>query len=241
MLVLDAGNALIGASISVVDQGRLMVQAMNAMGYDALAVGRGELLQGLDVALARAGEAAFPFLSANLVYKADEKPVFEPYAIVIKEGVRVGIIGLTHEGDVTAIDDQKTATVLEPEETARRLVGELRGQVDAIIVLSRLGREADQALARSVPGINVIVGGRTRVLMPEPDRVGDTLIIQQGYSGEWLGKLAITLDRGLPTNVVVEAIALTDAIPDDEDMARMVAETMAGRGEPLSVTPMATR
>jgi 2',3'-cyclic-nucleotide 2'-phosphodiesterase (5'-nucleotidase family) len=237
VLVLDAGNSLIGQSISVTDHGRLMVQAMNAMGYDALAVGRGELAMGLDVALARASEAAFPFLSANLVNKVDRKPIFEPSAIVTKGQMRIGIIGLTHEGDGTTNDVQTKATVLDPVNTASRMVAELRNRVDVLVVLSRLGREGDQALAKAVPGINVIVGGRTRALMPEPDRVGDTLIIQQGYSGEWLGELTFTLDKGVPIDVSAQAIALTDAIADDPDMASLVARTMANHTPAPQPTP----
>jgi len=52
--VLDAGNALLGAWVSLASEGRVTIEAMNAMGYDAMGVGMMEGIRGLDVLLARA-------------------------------------------------------------------------------------------------------------------------------------------------------------------------------------------
>ncbi len=221
--MLDAGSSLMGEWVSLASQGRITVEAMNQMGYDAMVIGRMDLLKGLAVAQERAKEATFAVLSANLVSKSEGKPLFDPYAIIIKRGVRVGVIGLSDEMALRMPGVSEVAKLLDPQETARRYVAELSGYVDAIIVLSRLGLEEDRALAYAVPGIQVIVGGKTRQLMTEPERVGNTIIVQQGYDGEWLGYLKVTFDaQGTPISARAMPITLTEGFPDDPQVAAIV-------------------
>ena len=60
LLVVDSGNTLMGDPLSLRSEGRVIVHAMNAMGYDALGVGTGELMKGPEVLRQRIGEATFP-------------------------------------------------------------------------------------------------------------------------------------------------------------------------------------
>jgi len=222
-LIFDAGSSLMGEWVSLASQGRVIVEAMNQMGYDAMVIGRMDLLKGIGVAQARAKEAAFAVLSANLVSKRDEKPLFDPYAVIIKKGVRIGVIGLSDETALRMPGVAEEAKLLDPQETARRYVSELSGRVDVLIVLSRLGLEEDRALAYAVPGIHVIVGGKTRQLMNEPERMGNTIIVQQGYDGEWLGYLKVTFDaQGVPLSARAMPIPLTEDFPDDPRVAAIV-------------------
>ena len=78
LLLLDCGDIIQGTAASFQTRGGIMATAMNAMGYDAMGVGMMEGIRGLDVLLARAEEAAFPILSANLAYVGGERLVLEP-------------------------------------------------------------------------------------------------------------------------------------------------------------------
>jgi len=200
-----------------------MVEAMNAMGYDALTVSQMELALGLETIKQREAEAKFSFLSANLVKPGDNQPFFRPYVVLERQGVHIGIIGLSEPeaSQTPGVEDQ--VTVLDPTETARRYVGELRAKVDMLIVLSHLGVDADKALAQAVPGIDIIVGGNTRQLMRMPEQVGNTLIVQQGYRGEWVGRLQATYDtQGVPSAFTEEMITLTSDFRDDPEVAALV-------------------
>jgi 2',3'-cyclic-nucleotide 2'-phosphodiesterase (5'-nucleotidase family) len=238
-LVLDGGSSLMGEWLSLASDGRVMVEAMTAMGYDAMVLGRMDLIKGPDVAKARAREANFPLLSANLVAKDTRQPLFDPYAVIIKNGVRIAIIGLTDEDSLAMPGVADVALVLDPDETARQVIEALQPHVDAIIVLSRLGLERDRALAFKVPGIQVIVGGQTRRLLRQPEQVGNTLIVQQGYDGEWLGYLSATFDaQGAPRDVKMESITLTGDFPDDQAMVELLERYRAQYPAP---TPGPTR
>ena len=70
-----------------------MAKAMNAVGYDAMAVGNHEFDFGYDQLKKLEGMLDFPMLSTN-VYK-NGKRAFKPSTIVTKKGIRYGIIGVT--------------------------------------------------------------------------------------------------------------------------------------------------
>lgn len=190
LLVVDSGNSLMGDPLSLRSDGRVILEAMNAMGYDALGIGTGELMKGPEVLRERVSEAAFPVVSANLVDSATGEPLFEPYTILERSGVRFGVIGLTDTDALQGLESSwPGATILRPEETLGGYITELDAQVDLIVVLARMGSVEAASLARSVPGIDVIVGGNERYVVTEPQTTGDTLYVQSGHDGEWLGRL----------------------------------------------------
>mgnify|MGYP001041144057 CR=1 FL=1 len=228
VLVLDAGNALLGQSESVTSPGQLMVQAMNAMGYDAMALGEYDLAGGLAVVKECEERARFPFLAANLVTTGDNQLIVRPYVVLARGGAHFGILGLTDPGAKEVLGEHSGATVLDPLQVASHYVPELRAKVDVLIVLSSLGLEGDKALAAAVPGIDIIIGGTSHTLMNKPERVGNTLIVQQGYSGEWLGRLEVTYDAGgQPVRFTEEVMTLTDDFPDDQEIAALVEKWKA--------------
>jgi len=221
-LILDAGNSLSGQYVSRMAQGQNMVEAMNAMGYDAMGIGSMDTMIGLPALRERQQEANFAMVSANLVSADTLEPYFNPYVILERDGLKFGILGLSGPDVAQGAGLVNTATVLDATETARKYVAELRPQVNAIIVLSRLGLEADEQLAEAVPDINVIVGGLTGQLMQAPTQVGNTLIVQQGYNGEWMGVLQASFDaQGVPSHTSETLITLGPDYQDDADMVKL--------------------
>ena len=219
--------------------GKVMVDSMNVMGYDALTLGRMDLNIGLVAAQERQQEAEFAFLSANLVDLETLEPLFEPYTIIERDGHKIGIIGFSEPEVVQSPGVRDVATWVDPNTIVADLVAEVKTQADVIIVLSHLGIENDYALAELAPDINVIIGGLTRKLMEEPDRVGDTLIIQCGNRGEWLGKLDVTLDAyRKPEEATATLLILDDKYQDNKEISDIVA--MYAQLHP-SPTPMPTR
>ncbi|RAA63709.1 bifunctional metallophosphatase/5'-nucleotidase, partial [Burkholderia multivorans] len=92
-LMLDSGDAFQGLPISNNTKGADMANAMNEVGYDAMAVGNHEFDFGVEQAQKYKEQLNFPILSAN-TYK-DGKLMFDPYTIVNKNGINYGIIGVT--------------------------------------------------------------------------------------------------------------------------------------------------
>ena len=223
VLLLDAGGTLFGQSLAAASNGQVIVEAMNAMAYDALTVGELDLQQGLEILQHRAKEMRFPLLSCNVVGAQDGKPIFSPYTVVERNGVRFGILGVS-EAELGALRQlANVARVLDPLSCVHRYLPEVQAQSDVVIVLSHLGFEMDTTLAQLEPGIQVIAGGRSRRVLSAPEIVGNTLIVQAGYDGEWLGRLDVTFDgQRRPVDPRVEIITLGPEIASEPALDALV-------------------
>lgn len=198
-----------------------MVEAMNAMGYDAMALGAYDLYMGLDILSQRMEEAQFAMLSANLTTSGGTA-VAPSHITLERHGLTFGIIGLTEPEAVELPSLESLIAVKDPIATAKPLVQALRPKVDILMVLSHLGLEADLTLADAISGIDIIVGGNTRRLMQAPQRVNDTVIVQQGYAGEWIGRLTVTYGTdGQIISATEELITLDDSFADDPELKAM--------------------
>ena len=166
VLLLDAGDTFEGGIASNISEGALVVDAYNALGYDALAIGNHEFDYGaIDAATgesaapaegrtpdmrgalkAAAARARFPFLAANLIDSATGRPVewpnVRPSTLVDAAGLRVGIVGVMTRYGLTrtlaANVQGLDTTALEPtvESEARRL---RRRGADLVLVLAHAG------------------------------------------------------------------------------------------------------
>ena len=220
LLLLDAGDTLFGQPLANETQGRIVVDAMNLLGYAAMTVGEADLQQaGLAALRQRADEARFPFLGANL---SGSLPV-KPYVLVTVGGTQIGVLGLANAGVARLDVPGGTIAASDPVEAARRLLPELRAMANVVVVLSHLGVDMDQRLAREVPGITVIVGGHDKRFIQSPITVDKTIIVQVGYNGEGLGLLRLQVDsRGNVTSFQGEVVLLSSAVPDDPEMRALI-------------------
>jgi len=96
-LILSGGDNWTGPALSTWFEGESTVDVMNAMEYDASAIGNHEFDFKVDGLYERIDQAVFPYLSANIRDKADGGiPDFAtPYIIKDVDGIMVGILGLT--------------------------------------------------------------------------------------------------------------------------------------------------
>jgi len=219
VLLLDAGNALWSRRpLAQQTQGKIMIDAMNLLAYDAMAIGDLDLTLGPDILRQRIAEAEFPILSANVLVASEEKLLAEPYAILSFGDHKVGIIGLTWD-EAPVSPDQ--FAVLNAEDVLAQYVPELAEQADIIVILSTMGFEEDQRLSSLVPGLDLIVGGRNRLPLPESWQDGQTgtIVVQAGSLGEWIGRRVLHLDStGQVTGYADELLFLTPDYADDPEM-----------------------
>jgi 5'-nucleotidase/UDP-sugar diphosphatase len=240
VILLDAGDAFQGTYVSNSNRGQAMIELMNLAGVAALTLGNHEFDWGLDVLRARVQEAQFPCLAANLETDSGEMLAgVAPYTVVDAGGIQVGILGLTYHDLRTIVKASAIEGIhsLDPVETVRRYLPELQQQSDLAIVLSHLGYEADVALAEAVPEIPIIVGGHSHTALHSGTNVGDTLIVQAGANGQYLGQVQFAFDRGRGSIVATEGttahlVKVTDAgTPSAE--ARAIVEKWGKEAEEI--------
>jgi len=202
-MLLDAGDWSEGSIFFTLNSGEASQRMLKHFGYDAIVlgnhdwlVGAKELYQSLNAA-----EMNIPIVSANLKMNglpADIplKDYIKPYVVKEFDGVRVGILGLS---TFELIYDSyfKPVKLTNPLTTARHYIKVLRGRekCQVVIVLSHMGIMTDKILA-AIPGIDLIIGGHTHVLLTKPAYIGNTPITHVGKHGEYLGQLDLVIHNG---------------------------------------------
>lgn len=196
--LLDAGDIIQGTPLTNMDKGASTLAVMNLMGYTAAAVGNHEFDFGGDHFIELAKQADFPWLAANIEYEG--KLPFPPYIIKKENGTRIAIVGLATPETLwkTHPDNVKGFTFASPTETMQKLMPELKRRADVIIVLAHLGQEGDHTytsveLARTVPGIDLIIDGHDHTALPEGMLVNNTLIVNTGSHSRSLGFVELTI------------------------------------------------
>ncbi|PFG38992.1 2',3'-cyclic-nucleotide 2'-phosphodiesterase/3'-nucleotidase [Georgenia soli] len=197
-LLLDAGDTIQGtplsyyyAKIDPITGGHVhpMAAAMNAIGYDAAAMGNHEFNYGLDVLDTFDRQLNFPLLCANAVDWHTDEPVYQPYSLhtVNPEGGRkitVGVLGLVTPGvaiwDKAVVDGKVRFPGIV--EQAKVFVPQMRAAgADIVIVSCHSGpntsssygdalpypENASTLLAEEVPGIDAILVGHAHLEIPQ--------------------------------------------------------------------------
>jgi len=191
VLLIDAGDEFQGTLISNQFQGRSVVDAFNALGVAAAAVGNHEFDFGLPVLLERMKQARYPMLAANVFNKGTrERPGWAvPSALLDVGGLKVGVIGLatvdtptvTNPLNVAHLDFVPGGPVAAQEADALRARG-----ATVVIVTAHAGpfppaREI-QHIAEAVAGrVDAIVSGHHHTSIgPPPLLVSGIPIVQAG-------------------------------------------------------------
>ena len=214
VVILDGGDLFQGTLISNQFQGRSVVDAYNAIGVTAAAVGNHEFDFGLAVLKDRMAQARFPILAANVFLKGTTtRPDWaKPYTIVEAAGTKVGIIGLatvdtpltTNPANISEFEFQEGGPI------AAALADELRKQGCTIVLITcHMGTEGDhevQRLAEAVKGKvdGIVSGHHHKAIGPPPLVVGNIPIVQAGSKLVAFSTIELTLDaKGAPTKFAV--------------------------------------
>lgn len=211
-MLLDAGDILHGTNVVTSTRGLNMVALMNGLGYDAMVPGNHDFNYGYQQLLSLGQLAKFAVVSANVVKDGDS--VFAPYTIIEKGGYNFAIIGLsspetpilTHPNNVIGLN------FTDPVAKAKEMVAKVKDSADFIIVLSHLGYDVDQVLAKEVPGINVIIGGHSHTVLDKQVVINGVTIAQTGEWGKNLGRVDLTIDGKNITTVTSKLIPVTEAV-----------------------------
>ena len=226
VLVVDAGDSLLTLQrIGDLEQGKLLVEAFNRMGYDAVALGGMDFRMGPDVLREQIQAADFAVLSANTL---DPKTDFfwdAGDAILEREGHRIALIGLT-DPNIAAEVTNSQVKVLEPVQALLDTVASVQDEADIIIVLSHLGMLFDVNLGRVVSGIDLIVSGKDKEVYIPPLNANGIVIVSAGSRGEYVGQIDLQFDAaGDLVSYDAQVQALLEDTPDDPEMQSWMASS----------------
>ena len=93
ILLVDNGDSVQGESIGAISKGEVDIKLMNALEYDASAIGNHEFDYGIDRFFELTELAEFPYLSCN--FTREGELLFAPYIIKEFDGVKIALIGIS--------------------------------------------------------------------------------------------------------------------------------------------------
>jgi len=234
LLLFDAGDGFQGDPSANATLGHATVDAFNLLGVDAAAIGNHEFDHGpctpevctdphpLRGALrSAASRSLYPYLSANITTESGEAwapPGVHPHVIIERNGLKVGVLGLTTTDTPTTTkrvhvaDLRFTDVVAAAERSAKELRADGADLVVALAHVTGDCRDAapdgpcqpDGELGRLLTDLprgtlDLVVAGHAHHAMQ--GRIGDTTFIETGSHGAALGEVSVVVD----TNGTVQA------------------------------------
>ncbi len=221
-LILSGGDNWTGPAISTLTSGESMVEVMNAMQYDASAVGNHEFDFGLDALRQRTREADFPYLSANILDRQSntvaEHLGILPYTIREVAGVRAGIIGLTTRNTPSFANSNYVSelTFADYEQVLRDTVPSVRAAgVDLLLVISHVCVAELEPLIRNTQDLQIDMVGAGHCNESLARRIGNTVLLGGGFHFNSYARATFSVDTATGQTVASDFATFDNRDVDD--------------------------
>ncbi len=234
VLLVDAGDAISGAPVGLLSNGKYITELMNAVGYDAATIGNHEFDYGVDGLMLRADELNCGYICANFISTETGELVFEPYRIFEAGDRKIAFIGaatpetLCFTRPVYFQNDKGEFIYSFGEDGSiygrlQKAVDDTRSEgADNVIILGHLGESSvtegwsAQKIAAELTGIDVIIDGHSHEITPgmtvKSKDGKDIIVTQTGTKLNNIGKLTISPDGSVKSEII-------DTVPEpDESM-----------------------
>lgn len=248
MLLVSAGDVYAGSDAFNRPKCQFIARVMKHLGYDAVALGEKDLEFGLDAIVEDNSAFDMNIICANLFRKpaapdsgaaatpsrGDGDPVFAPYRIIERGGVRFGVIAAlspaaknpklaAEAGDVEAL----TYVVRVPGPILEELVPVVKRQSDVILLLAHMDKQELDSVLAVVEGVDWVVLGHSAKpqVTAEPAVVRGVPVYMASHQGQYIGRATLTFDEDArPTGATNEIRLLDAAVAEDPEVKRLVNE-----------------
>ena len=210
-LILDGGDFSEGTHFFLAEQGLMSWEAMDEIGYDAVALGNHDYQignEGIDYIL-KMFRPKFNLLAANYIVEngfPSAKAGIKPYVEFEKGGIKIAILGLTTNELFYRWTAKPGGSVEDPIATAKKYAPELKKRNHFVFALTHMGANDERKLLEQVPAIDLVVGGHSHttffkpVYVPRAKNFG--IQVQAGEHGKYVGEMLLDLQPGVPPRVI---------------------------------------
>ena len=246
VLLLNGGDVFQGTIFFNTYEGLADLAFMNAVKYDAMAVGNHEFDRGPATLATFASLATFPLLTANV--DVDGEPALKgkiaASTVVTVDRERFGIVGATTPDlpNISGIGPNVKMRDLQTSVQAA-VDGLTRQGINKIIVVSHVGYDVEQKLVSQLHDVDLLVGGHSHTPLgtpelegwPKPqgpyptmvrDSAGQSVPVVQCWEwGKAFGHLKLSFDgKGKVTKIAdAKPIVVDASIPEDQEIKALVA------------------
>ena len=251
VLVLDAGDFMMGTLFpSLEKETGFQLRLMKEMGYDVVGIGNHEYEFGPEwlasVINVSARKGPIPsMLIGNAVFDERdnrddglEKELSDKLIgrkiVITRDGIKIGIFSILGKDAVKVVPKAAPVTFEKQVSFSKRMVKELHAEgCNLIVCLSHSGVTKEKTgewggediqLAKSVRGIDVIIGGHTHTRLDQPIMVNGVAIVQAGEFGKFVGRLTLSYSIEKTKVESYRLIPVDDKIAGDQHINSLIED-----------------
>lgn len=266
VVLLCAGDTFQGQFISNVTEGRVMIDAMNEMGFDGTTIGNHEFDWGIDKILnyfdgnEDNGEANYPIGCANLRYKYTNEKVenLNEYYTFTRGFIKYGVIPTIGYGIETSIKGSVIAdyTFLDPVPIIKELAKKLRSEENCNIVIVNAhdggsnsnyrddAHNINAAIAKfdAESRVDVVINGHTHQKSSETYQQksgGKLYSIQAGCNSNYIGNVQLQIDENYRITLGVSNYLEVEQSLEEDSKVKNIVDRYIGQTEELANTVLA--
>ena len=220
-LVLDAGDFFTMSKNLLKDS--LVCEAYATIPYDGILLGDQELTRDENFL-----NNVLPKLESSIILSNLEAPSLSfvrKYKVIKRGGLSIGVIGILGGNAMKYYpkDIRDSIVLTDPASTVNEIVKRIRPRTDVIILLSHQGFDQDQVLAKSLKGVNIILGAHSQTVPKEPVIINDILISQAGREGYYVGLIELKLNKYKKIEEhIMSTISMTQDMPDHPRIMELI-------------------
>lgn len=223
VVLLDIGDAPYNSNVANMFQGKPVIEVMNIMGYDAMAIGNHDFDYPQDAMKRNALLADFPFLSANTYLDGYYPAYLLPRTMVERAGRTIAVIGLTDHTSAmfTHPNNVKGITFKNHFAAAAEQVEVVRDKADVVIALAHMHGD-NYKLPEKVEGVDFEMGGGNDVVA-FPQLIADTWLVSAGKHSEAVAVLNINFSGDEIIGFNFGHVFITENLPEHESVSTLIA------------------
>jgi len=225
-LLFDGGDTFHGTLPVVESKGEALVPILNKLDFDAMLC-HWDFAYGPVQLKKLAGKLGYPVLGIN-IYNEDGSLFFQPYIVKEIEGLKIAVIGIcSNIIDKMPKHFSEGLRITDGVNELPHVIKQAKEEgAEFIILLSHNGFPQDVELISKVTGINICLSAHTHNRLYEAVNINDTIIIQCGCHGSFVGHLSIDISNEKIIDYTYRLIPVDENIEPDAEVEQMVAAIM---------------
>ena len=226
VVVVDSGDRVSGNAYvdDSLEPGVPMIELMNDVGYDVVTLGNHEFDRGSEALRGMVEAADFEVVCANVVTK-DGTIAIEPYTIISVAGLDIGFVGVVDTSNdgypLGGKSSYQNFSFTSDVAAAYEACEDIASECDFVVLLSHMGLESDELLAKRSPACHWIAGGHSHDRVNR--EVNGVRITQNNKNIRYATVADIAVCDGEILGVEYTMVDMSDVAVDSATMERVEA------------------
>lgn len=227
MLFFDGGDTFHGTIPVVQSRGEVLIPILNKLGFTAM-VAHWDFAYGPQQLKKLASQLNYPILGIN-IYNEDGSLFLTPYIIKEVEDVKIAVIGICSniiDKTMPAVFSKGLKITDGAKELPLAIQQVKKEGADIVILLSHNGFPQDVKLLSTIQGVDICLSAHTHNRLYEAAKINNSIIIQCGCHGSFLGHLKLDIQQKKINHCSYELIVINNVIKADSEIEKIVSEIM---------------